>query len=102
MTQIAVNEGVAPLPRRPRYTLGMALETELAAYRAKLPELMDREGKFVIVRGPDIVDVYTSYEDALKAGYEKFRLEPFMVKQIQAVEPVQFITRFVDPIFTLA
>ena len=98
MTQIIVNEGLPPIPRQPRYTTGMALETELAAYRAKLPELMDREGKFVLVHGPDVVDVYTSYEDALKAGYEKFRLEPFMVKQIQAVEPVQFITRFVDPI----
>ena len=77
---------------------GMALETELAAYRAKLPDLMDREGKFVLVHGTDVVDVYTSYEDALKAGYEKFHLEPFLVKQIQAVEEVQFITRFVTPL----
>lgn len=73
----------------------MALEQELEAYKSKLPELLPNEGKFVLVHGNEIIDVYGTYEDAIKAGYEKFQLEPFLVKQIQSVEQVQFISRFV-------
>lgn len=75
----------------------MALETELATYKTKLPELKNSEGKFVLIHGTDIVDTFTSYEDAIKEGYSRFKLEPFLVKQIQAIEQVQFISRFVDP-----
>ena len=75
----------------------MALEKELATYKSKLPELKDSEGKFVLIHGDEIVDTYTSYEDAIKEGYARFKLEPFLVKQIHAIEQVQFISRFVDP-----
>jgi len=75
----------------------MALERELETYKAKLPELKANEGKFVLIKGDEVVDIYTSYEDAIKAGYEKFKLEPFMVKQIQSIEQAHFISRFVDP-----
>jgi hypothetical protein len=75
----------------------MALETELATYRSKLPDLKDKEGKFVLIHGTDIIDFFSAYDDAIKAGYEKFKLEPFLVKQVQTIEQVQFISRFVDP-----
>ncbi len=75
----------------------MALEKELETYKSKLPEFKDSEGKFVLIRGDQVIDIYTSYEDAIKEGYQKFKLEPFLVKQIQAIEQVQFITRFVEP-----
>jgi hypothetical protein len=75
----------------------MALEKELATYHAKLPELKTDEGKFVLVHGDEVAGVFTSFEDAIKIGYEKFKLEPFLVKQIQAVQRVQFISRFVEP-----
>ncbi len=76
----------------------MALEKELETYKKKLPELKENnEGKFVLIHGDEIVDVFVSYEDAVKLGYEKFKLEPFLVKKIEAVEHVQFITRFVEP-----
>ena len=75
----------------------MALEKELAVYHKKLPELTESEGKFVLIHDEDLVDVFTSYEDAIKAGYSRFGLEPFLVKQIHALEQAQFISRFVDP-----
>jgi len=78
----------------------MALEQELATYAAKLPELKDQEGKFVLIHGSDVVDFFSSYEDAIKIGYDKFKLEPFLVKQIQTIEQVQFISRSVDPCVT--
>jgi hypothetical protein len=75
----------------------MALEKELATYKAKLPELKEHEGKFVLIHGDDVVDTFSSYDDAIKEGYAKFGLEPFLVKQIQTLEQVQFISRSVDP-----
>ncbi len=75
----------------------MALEKELETYKRKLPELTQHEGKYVLIHGDDVIDTYTSYEDAVKAGYQKFSLDPFMVKQIHTVEQVQFVTRFYDP-----
>ena len=76
----------------------MDLEKELAVYRSKLPELKaENEGKFVLIHGEEVVDFFSSYDDAIKAGYSKFGLEPFLVKQIHALEQAQFISRFVDP-----
>lgn len=75
----------------------MALEKELETYKAKLSELKENEGKFVLIQGDEVKGIYTSYEDAVKDGYKQFGLAPFLVKQIQTIEQVQFISRFVDP-----
>jgi hypothetical protein len=77
--------------------IAMALEKELATYTAKLPELKDKEGKFVLIHGEEVVDFFSTYEDAIQVGYSRFGLESFLVKQIQTIEQVQFVSRFVDP-----
>lgn len=79
----------------------MALEKELEVYQARLPELKDQQGKFALVHGDDL-DVFGAYEDAIKAGYERFGLESFLVKQIQVVEQVQLVTRLAIPTSNLA
>lgn len=77
----------------------MALEKETATYELKLPEMAAHHGQFVVIKGDDIVDYFTSYEDAIKAGYQKFGLEPFLVRQVQTTARVQFISRLFDPSF---
>jgi hypothetical protein len=73
-----------------------ALEKELEVYKEKLPELKEHEGKFALIHG-DKVEVYGTYEDAVKAGYKEYGLKsPFLVRQIHAIERVQFITRSLD------
>jgi hypothetical protein len=71
----------------------MALEKELATFQRELPNLLAEEGKFVVVSGDEVMGTYTSYEDALKIGYEKCGLKPFLVKKIQAIEQVQYFSR---------
>jgi hypothetical protein len=80
----------------------VALEKELETYNNKLPELKQFEGKFVLIHGDEVVDTFASYEDAIKEGYKKFKLEPFLVKQIHSVEQAQFISRFVTPCSTFS
>ena len=75
----------------------MALDKELAVYRRNLKDWSSRSGEFVLIRGEEVGGFYTSYDDALQAGYEKFGLESFFVKQINVVEQADFVTRFIEP-----
>lgn len=75
----------------------MALEKELETYRQKLAELKEHQGKFVLIHGDKVEDFFAAYEDAIKAGYQRFKLEPFLVKQINTVETIQHITRHIMP-----
>lgn len=75
----------------------MVLEKESETYKTQLPSLVNEEGKFVLIQGSELVGVYGTYDDALKDGYAKFQLEPFMVKQIHAIEQMQFISRLIVP-----
>jgi hypothetical protein len=75
----------------------MTLEKELETYQKKLPELKDHEGKFILIHGEDVIDFFSTYEDAIKAGYQRFKLEPFLVKQVRATEPIFYISRSVMP-----
>ena len=72
------------------------LQKEVETYNAKLPELMSSLGKFVLIKGESVEGVYDTYADALKIGYERFKLEPFLVKQIAPAEQIQFFTRELD------
>ena len=75
----------------------MALEKELATYQSKLSEISSHEGKYALVHGETMVDFFSTYEDAIKAGYQKFGTEPFLVKRVQTTEPVFFISRSIKP-----
>ena len=66
---------------------------ELATYDEHLPELLGSEGKFVLILGSAVDGPFDTYEKALDAGYEKYDLKPFLVKQIRAAEPIQYFTR---------
>lgn len=75
----------------------MALEQELATFEANLPTLSQHTGRFVLVHRDRIVDYFTAYDDAIKAGYQQFQLQPFLVKQVDTVGVIQHITRHVLP-----
>jgi hypothetical protein len=73
----------------------MALEKEIATYLEKKCELLANEGKFALIHGDELAGIWDTYEDALKVGYEKYGLAPFLVKKIEAVEAVNYYMRHV-------
>jgi hypothetical protein len=75
----------------------VALEREVTTYQANLPSLLEHEGKFVVIQGDRVAGIWQTYEDALKAAYAEFGLDPFMIKQIHAIEPVLYFTRDLPP-----
>ena len=69
------------------------LQAEMATYNSRLIELIGSVGKFVLIHGTSIEGIYDTYADALRIGYDRFKLEPFLVKQIAPSEQVQFFSR---------
>lgn len=70
------------------------LDTELETFDAHRQELLGRAlGKFVLIRGDEVFDVYDSKPDAIASGFKRFGNVPFLVKQVLAVEaPQNFIS----------
>ena len=75
----------------------MPLEKELSTYDANLIDLLANAGKYVLISGEKIAGVFETYEEALQAGYEKYDLEPFLVKQINRAEPIYYFSRDLSP-----
>ncbi|HTU21509.1 MAG TPA: hypothetical protein VMG10_25955 [Gemmataceae bacterium] len=77
----------------------MTLERESATYQRELDRLIreGEAGRFALIRDAEIISVWDTYGDAIQAGYDRFGLEPFMVKQILRHERPVVITRFLVP-----
>ncbi|HEY4981352.1 MAG TPA: hypothetical protein VII24_05280 [Pseudolabrys sp.] len=72
------------------------LAKELDTYQKLLPGLMVEEGKYALIFGTELIGVFTDYEEALKAGYDKAKLEPFLVKKISGTETIAYFSRDID------
>jgi len=60
------------------------LEKELAFYEKNLPAwLREYPGKFVLVKGEELVGVYDTNEQALSAGASHFGLGAYLIRRIQ-------------------
>lgn len=69
------------------------LEVELKTYEARRDELLGaNSGKFVLIKDEQIVGVFDTQVDAIRAGYERFGNVPFLVRQIVQVEVPQNFT----------
>lgn len=76
--------------------MGVVLSQELEAFERELPMLMaQHEGQFAVVHGDRIVGFEPTYEAALEWAYGRFGLEPFMVRQVLAEQPVIYLTRHI-------
>lgn len=73
--------------------MSVPFEKELATYYQKLPELLQHSGKYVMIKDAAIVGVFDSYRDAITAGYSKFKMDPFLVKQITPASEIYNFTR---------
>ncbi len=75
----------------------MSLEREIQTYRRKLPELLDHRGKYVLIHHGEVIGIFDSFPDALRAGYERFIDEAFLVRRIRDAEQVLVTSRIIYP-----
>lgn len=63
------------------------LEKERQFYADKLVEWLSRfPGKFVVVKGQELLGVFDTVEEALAEGARRFALEPFLVRRVQPTQ----------------
>jgi hypothetical protein len=82
-----------PAPGLAESAMPEPLATELATFNKLLPSLMKNEGKYALIIGEQLIDIYSTYEDAVKVGYAKAQLSPFLVKKISGVQSVANFSR---------
>ncbi len=74
----------------------MELDTEIATYRRLKPDLLadpDKLGKYVLIKGQELLGIYPTRDEALLVGEERFLFDTFLVKQVVEVEPVYYFSR---------
>jgi hypothetical protein len=71
------------------------LDRELRFYRSHLDDLLGpgdvNEGKHVVIKGEDIAGVCDTFEEALRVGYDRYGLGPFLIRKIERVETIHRI-----------
>ncbi len=73
--------------------MAIPLEEEIKTYEENKAELVKKaNGKYVLIKGKTIVDIFESEKDAIKRGIEEFGNTSFLVKKIEEVEQTQNYT----------
>ena len=72
---------------------GDYLEYEFKKYKDNLDKFVANEGRYVLIKGDNEIEFFDTYDDALKAGYEKYGIEPFLVHKINRIETILNFSR---------
>ncbi|HRQ76938.1 MAG TPA: hypothetical protein PK098_13575 [Phycisphaerales bacterium] len=79
----------------------MALEQELKTYERELETLLAHEGQYALIAGDEVLGIFAVYEEALREGYDRVGVKPFLVKKIETVERLFHFSRdLVNPCHT--
>ena len=73
----------------------MALEQELETFRRELPRLLreGHRGKYALIHEGEVNSIWGTLDDGLSAGYERFGLKAFLVKEITDHEEPEYFSR---------
>jgi len=64
---------------------------DFAYFESKLPELLkEHRGSFVLIKDKAIQGYYTTVEQALKEGYEKFGNSDFLIQEVTDEKRVNY------------
>jgi hypothetical protein len=81
--------------RSPERALASMAE-EITTYRNHLPQLLrEQAGRFVLIKGAEILGTFPDRSTALREGYRRFGVVPFLVRQIVDPEPVVYLPNVV-------
>jgi hypothetical protein len=74
----------------------MALEREMETFARQLPDLLkdpQNQGQFALVRGNEVAGIFPTFDAALSVGYDKYQLDPFLVKEVTERELPRYFSR---------
>ena len=61
---------------------------ELTTYKDHLEQLLEQEGKYVVIKGRQVIGVFADREQAIEKAVDLFGAQPVLVKEIVAKEPI--------------
>ena len=64
---------------------------ELITYAERLDELLAHEGQYVLIKGREVVGIFSERGAALDEAVDRFGDYPAMVKKIVALQPIEVI-----------
>jgi hypothetical protein len=74
--------------------MSATLKKEIETFEKNKEKLLgEARGRFVLIKGDEIVGDFGSYDDALLEGYRQFGNVEFFVKEVREDELVNFFTR---------
>jgi hypothetical protein len=73
-------------PSTLEYSKNFKLKEELFTYKDRLEELLRDEGKYVLIKGREVIGIYADEEEAIRDAAVRFGGEPVLIKQISAKE----------------
>lgn len=72
-----------------------ALEQEWAVFQAERARLLGTDrGRYVLIHGTTVIDIFDTEDEAMLAGYRKFRRQPFFVGEVSDEEPMLDVASF--------
>ena len=64
------------------------LKEELATFKGHLEELLRDEGKYVLIKGREVIGIYDDQQEALREAAIRFGGEPVLIKEIAVKERI--------------
>lgn len=80
--------------------MSVALETELDTFQRELPGLLAdpaNRDKYALVHRDTVAGIYADRTVAVEVGYDRFGLEPFLVKKVTDREEPLYFSRNLHP-----
>lgn len=73
-----------------KLVVGVELERELKFFESKKKEWLENyKDKFVLIKGEELVDMFSTFEDAYKEGVKRYGNQPFLIKRVTEEEEVE-------------
>jgi hypothetical protein len=95
MEQNGHPEEDTPVPGPARWGLE-ALAGDLATYRACRSEMVkEQEGQYVLIREGAIIGFFRTRSKAIREGYRRFGIVPFLVKEVTATDRAIYLPNVV-------
>lgn len=78
----------------PATTGDSVLERELGTFARLLPVLLDAaEGRWVLIKGNQLLGLFASQNEAINAGYAQLGNQPFLTRQLREAQMVAIFSR---------
>jgi hypothetical protein len=85
-----------PFTELPPAEPGSQIAEEWDTYRREVGRLLaeDNEGRFVLIKGGQIIGLFDECDEAEVVGARLFLLGPYLIQQIRRLEPLYLHTRY--------